>query len=192
MRNIRIEASACLWWAALLLLLPLRWLIAAVLAGSFHELCHYLSIRCVGGDVKMITLTSAGAIMDTTPLEPGQELICAFAGPLGGFVLLLFARFVPVISLFALVQSVFNLLPVYPLDGGRIVKSVLSMWLPAKDPDRLVKTISILFITGIFITALVPLRRFSPELITMILLMILLPRFFPGKRPCKTDSLALQ
>ena len=192
MRNIRIEASACLWWAALLLILPLRWLIAAVIAAVFHEFCHYLAIRAVCGDVKGMVIRHTGASMDTTPLESWQELICALAGPVGSLILILFARLIPITALCALVQSAFNLLPIFPLDGGRVLQCTVRILWPHKNADKLIRWISSLCTTMLSIFVLLMMWRFSFGFGILLPLMFLILRSFSGKRPCKTARLALQ
>ena len=37
---VRVDVSACLMGAFLLLTLPLNWLLSALAAAAFHELCH--------------------------------------------------------------------------------------------------------------------------------------------------------
>ena len=53
-RRCRLEASACLAWAAMLLVLPLKWLAAAALAALWHELCHYLALGLVGAKTSLV------------------------------------------------------------------------------------------------------------------------------------------
>lgn len=192
MRNIRIEASACIWWAVLLMILPLRWLIAAFLAGSFHELCHYLAIRAAGGEVEEIVIRNGGAAMVTTPLTPGRELLCSLAGPVFSTILVLFAGYIPLTALCALVQSAFNLLPMYPMDGGRALKSAAQILLPHIDPERICRFSGFLCVILLCVFLSVAIWRYSVGLGVLLPIMILAQRFFPGKRPCKTANLALQ
>ena len=192
MRDIRIEASACLWWAVLLLLLPLRWLIAAVTAGAFHECCHYLGIRAMGGNVESIVICHTGASMKTSPLDPRQELICSRAGPIGSLFLILFARFLPMTALCALIQCSFNLLPIYPLDGGRALKCLIALWRPNWDAAAVCSRVGKIGIL-LLIALTFPLVWLSSLRSGLLFLgTILLYRSFPGKRPCKTVDLALQ
>lgn len=53
-----------------------------------HELGHYLAIRLLGGDVKLIRLTAVGAEMVLSrPLSYGREGAAALAGPLVNLML---------------------------------------------------------------------------------------------------------
>ena len=192
MRNIRIEASACLWWAVLLLILPLRWLLSALFAGLFHELWHYLAIRLVGGEVEAVVIRPAGASMITTPLEHRQELICVLAGPAGSITLVCFARIMPVVALCALFQAVFNLLPIFPLDGGRALQCAMAIFCPRKQTDKLCRRISLLCTTCLCIGVLLISLRVSLGFGILFPVLILIQKTFPGKRPCKSARLALQ
>lgn len=123
----RISGGFLLGLALMMLVLPLPWLLSAVAAAAFHELCHYLAIRVCCGKHSELSLYAAGARMTMPPMSRSREAICALAGPLGGLCLLLFARWIPRVALCAAFQSFFNLMPVYPLDGGRALQSLLSI-----------------------------------------------------------------
>lgn len=116
--------------ALLLLVLPLRWILAAGLAAAIHELGHYLAIRLCGGKVYRIRIGVGRTVMEAEPLQPVRELICAAAGPLGSFSLLLVAKYVPAAALCGLIQGLFNLLPLFPMDGGRIVRCMIESIFP--------------------------------------------------------------
>ena len=132
-----ITAGACIGMALLLLVLPLRWLCAAAVAAAFHEFCHWMAIRfCTGRETKL-RLSAFGAAMQIPALTRGKELICALAGPLGGLLLLFLLRWVPRIAVCALLQSAYNLLPVYPLDGGRALRCGASLMLPPVWAERI-------------------------------------------------------
>ena len=117
-----LEGSVCVLWAVLLLTLPLPWVLGAILAGAFHEFCHLAALIMTGTTVHSIHIGLRGAKIETEPMDPGTELICAAAGPIGSLFLLLFLRQIPRIALCAAVQGIFNLLPWYPMDGGRILR----------------------------------------------------------------------
>lgn len=125
-----------LWllWAAMLLALPLRWLAPAAVSIGVHELCHYGAIRLCGGRVSGIRLSLRGITMDCGCLTPWQELFCALAGPAGGIALMAISREMPRLCLCAFFHSACNLLPLYPLDGGRAVGSLMELLFPRRGP----------------------------------------------------------
>lgn len=106
---------------------PLRFLIAWIIASVTHEAIHILAICVMKIDILRITLDGNGTIIETESMLPYQELICALAGPFGGMLLVLFARAIPEAAMCALIQSAFNLLPYYPLDGGRALHCLIAM-----------------------------------------------------------------
>lgn len=125
-RRLRIEWSGCLLGALCLYLLPLRWVLGAVCAGAVHEFGHLLALRLTGATVYSVSFRGFGAKIETSPLERIQELCCALAGPVGSLSLLLFCNGFPEAALCGLVQGLFNLLPVYPMDGGRVLRCLFS------------------------------------------------------------------
>jgi len=107
-----------------------------------HELMHSVVAQASGIPVKSITLFIFGGVAQITeePKEPKTELKIAFAGPLtsillGGIFWLIWftvpATFEYVIAVafwlgwINLVLGGFNLLPGFPLDGGRVLRSIL-------------------------------------------------------------------
>jgi len=110
----------------------------------FHEFCHSIIARRYGLPMKGITLFVFGGVaeMEDEPDSPRTEFLMAIAGPISSVVLatiLLLAAMVGklaewpkpvtgVLSYLWLLNYVlagFNLLPAFPLDGGRVLRSIL-------------------------------------------------------------------
>lgn len=115
-----------------LMILPLEWVAAVVMAGAFHELCHILAVLLLGGRLRSFSFHLGGARLEAWDLPWGRALTATLAGPLGGLLLLLLLHEMPRTAICALVQSGFNLLPIYPLDGGRALKLILQEIAPAR------------------------------------------------------------
>jgi len=137
-------ASGGIKWAVLLL--------GVFFFVTLHELCHSLVARSYGIEVLKITLLPIGGVasMSSMPEKPGQEFFISIAGPL--FNLLVVAVFyIPIKSFLGpevlfyrpfstatwpltlsylywinLMLAVFNLIPAFPMDGGRILRALLA------------------------------------------------------------------
>ncbi|MGB5934073.1 MAG: site-2 protease family protein [Anaerolineae bacterium] len=107
-----------------------------------HELSHSLIAKARGGEVRNITLFIFGGVasMVEEPDSPGSEFLMAFAGPLSSFVLaavfgmlrLAFgglneplAALLRYLAYANAAVGVFNLVPGFPLDGGRLLRAIL-------------------------------------------------------------------
>ena len=121
---------------------------ALVLAVSvtLHELAHALTARAFGYRTRDITLSLLGgcASMIALPRKASQEFLVALAGPLmsfalAGSVLVLDVFGIPVRNYFLrtvlgytlwmnVMLGGFNLLPGFPMDGGRIFRSALRLF----------------------------------------------------------------
>lgn len=122
MGKLRVDPWLYYIAALLVLTLPLRWLLAALTAGAFHELCHLAAVRGLGGQVLKVRLKPGGAAIDAVLPGQGRELLAVLAGPVGSLLLLGVHRWFPRLALCGMVQGLFNLLPVRPLDGGRALE----------------------------------------------------------------------
>ena len=133
-----------------------RWLGGALVSGIFflsilaHELSHAVVSNRNGLPVREITLFVFGGVSNLTrePDTPGLEFKIAIVGPLtslalGGVFAIVWAILRPVNDGFAGIAAnlalinvslgVFNMLPGFPLDGGRVFRSIV--W--ARNHNRL-------------------------------------------------------
>lgn len=128
MVRIRIDGTCFLWWAVLLMLVPLRWLAAAGGAACVHELGHLLAVHILDGRVLCLTVRQTGLVMETTCMTPGKCLAAALAGPLCGLMLAAGAGHWPLTALCALIQSIWNLLPLGKSDGRTILRCIMTLF----------------------------------------------------------------
>ena len=128
------------------------WMGAAGATGLFlsiiiHELTHSLMARHYGISIKGITLFIFGGVanIESEPPHPKAEFMIAIVGPLSSCFLsfLFFLLFnigerngwpatvngvLDYLSWMNIILAVFNLIPAFPLDGGRILRSALWKW----------------------------------------------------------------
>ncbi len=124
-----------------------------------HELGHALTARRFGIGTRDITLYPIGGVarINRMPTRPREELLVALAGPMvnvaiaalllaaGGLESLVMpsldarifrAPFVTQLLFLNVTLAVFNLLPAFPMDGGRVLRALLAMRLsPTKATD---------------------------------------------------------
>ena len=123
---------------------------------TLHELGHSYAARRYGIPVKQIVLSPIGGVaqLQRMPDKPSQELVIAIAGPavnvamalvLGALALLsgvsptnliggisgaegaTLAALLSYIFVSNLFLAIFNLIPAFPMDGGRVFRALLAM-----------------------------------------------------------------
>ena len=124
MGRVRVEGGAWIVLGLAVLLLPLRVLLGIVLAAAIHEIGHLAAMYFLGVPVLGIVLRPGGARIEAGPMEPGEEVICALAGPVAGAVTIFAWKWFPELAVAGFIQTVFNLIPIYPLDGGRVARNI--------------------------------------------------------------------
>ena len=129
--------------------LPMILMVVGVFAlVLLHELGHSLVAMRFGVKVPEITLWPLGGVawMEEIPEEPRIEGLIAIAGPAVNLVLalvavpLLYAAPVAPVAVifikFNLMLGLFNLIPAFPMDGGRVLRSLFALrydWLTATE-----------------------------------------------------------
>lgn len=143
----------------------------------FHELGHSLAAMRFGIPVKDITLLPIGGVarLERMPEKPFQELVVALAGPAVNVVLAVIL--LPVVWALAAAQStplslriitqpgllglltfllganvslvIFNMIPAFPLDGGRVFRAALGFFTNYQNATRLAVNIGRMFALGL-------------------------------------------
>jgi Zn-dependent protease len=143
-----------------------------------HELGHALAARRYGIGTRDITLLPIGGVarLERIPEDPKQELVVALAGPAVNVaiaaalygILSVVGRLGPVEELGLLggsflvklfwvnvIMILFNMLPAFPMDGGRVLRAGLAMRMPYAKATRIAASIGqgmawVLGIVGLF------------------------------------------
>jgi Zn-dependent protease len=138
------------FWAVLILVL----FVCVVL----HEFGHALTAKAFGINTPDITLLPIGGVarLERMPEEPGQELAIAAAGPMVNVIIALGAfaggarfhypptlqhGFISGLLTINVVLFLFNLLPAFPMDGGRVLRALLATRMPYARATQVAATV---------------------------------------------------
>ncbi|HHY47250.1 MAG TPA: CBS domain-containing protein [Firmicutes bacterium] len=144
-------------------------IIALFLSVTLHEFGHSLMARKFGIKVRDITLLPIGGVsqLETIPDDPKQEFLVAVAGPavslalafiffvlmrLTGFSILSpryaspaqylwGGRFLASLASANLILGLFNIIPAFPMDGGRVLRSLLAQQMNYIEATRIAAAI---------------------------------------------------
>lgn len=108
-----------------LLLIPAPWVFGWFVAALWHESCHYMALKAVQCPVYAVSFAFGRIRMETEEVAGLKMVLCALAGPLGGLLLCTLLPIAPQMAICGLIQSLYNLLPVEPLDGGKALRGIL-------------------------------------------------------------------
>lgn len=141
---------------------------------TLHELCHSLVAKHFGIQVQEITLLPIGGIasMASMPEKPSQEFFISIAGPLFN-VAVVVVLYYPMKNLLGaetlfhrpfstatwpltmaylywinLILAVFNLIPAFPMDGGRVLRSLLAEKIGYQKATKIAVNLGHLFALG--------------------------------------------
>ena len=164
-----------------------------------HEFGHALTARRFGIKTHSIVLLPIGGVasLEKMPDKPKEELLVALAGPAVNVVIaLLLYPFADMSLLFPdnaeefvmfkaeipfaltylffvnITLVVFNLIPAFPMDGGRVLRALLSFRMPAHKATKVAATIGQIIAVG-FILAGLFLPGFNPFIIIIGLFIFL-------------------
>lgn len=190
--QVDIRAGFCVFLAFLCLTLPLPWLAAAMTAAVIHEICHILAVFLSGGTIRRMIIGVHGAVIDASSLPILPQLICILAGPAGSLLLVLTGNSLPRLALCGLVQGLFNLLPLYPLDGGRALRCVIICLYAPETADAICRWTERCVMTVVIIIGLWACFFLKLGMAPVLFSLLLLSGTSSGKIPCKEGNLAVQ
>lgn len=118
-----------------------------LLACAVHELGHVAVSTAFGGKVECLSLSVVGAELRfryERMLSYGEEMAVAFSGPAANLAVGILAGLCSawLLSALSLGIGAFNLLPILPLDGGRIVHHALDTCMDHPWPDRILTVLA--------------------------------------------------
>ena len=135
-----------------------------------HEICHAICAKKLGYKIGRINLLFSGAILEAESDEFSfsDEIKIALAGPLFNlviaFIIIAFWWIYPESYNFTLDLCIinlaifaFNILPFFPLDGGRVLLAFLSKKLTRKEALTIVKLVTIVFSALLFVIFIISL-----------------------------------
>lgn len=144
-----------------------------------------MTAKILGINVKYIYIYPLGGISKFNMLLNDyiwKELLILLAGPLTqniAYIILIniFYRDREVILIYHLSILIFNLLPIYPLDGGRIVNLLFNIFIPYKKSLQLIVKISYITTLIIFIIQ----KNITINIIIMLLFLLIIIHKEEGK-----------
>lgn len=181
-----------LFFPVVLLIIPIPWICAAVCSIVIHEACHILVARLLGKRIACISINSDGAEILMDNMSCIEELIVAAAGPCSCIFALFLAQHFPRFAVCSVVHSLYNLLPLYPSDGGRMIYSFAKLLFSANTAQKLYKAIEKLFWILIFFAAAVAIIFCHIGPLPVATGAILVIRQYKRKNSCKDDKLRVQ
>ena len=189
-KRISLQSGWCIFFALMVLTLPMKLLAAWFLATASHELAHLLCLILCKVPVENISFGFTGIRITTGKMCSVTEILCALAGPVGGGLLVFAFRYWPALAIFSGIQTAFNLLPIYPLDGGRILMCVVSNFKNQRCA-KFVQTIVIYMAFILVFTMAVAAITMGFGLIPFAVAVMLLFRY-ARNIPCKHDEMIVQ
>ena len=123
--RIKVDGQWYFLYTLVLLLVPLPWVFGWLFAALLHETGHIAALKFFRIRIFEIKIGIFGVQIKTDSIGLLEEAVCALSGPMFGLSIFCFYDFAPYVAFSALIQSCYNLIPVYPMDGGRALRCLM-------------------------------------------------------------------
>lgn len=153
-----------------------------------HEMIHYIAARILGYSgfcIEILPIGAALKLKDLDEASPMEDIIISLSGPIGNFIIALISYIVykyinnSYILLFLqynMAIGIFNLFPAFPLDGGRVLRDILTTKFLYKKANEIALRISIILgyilLIIYFIALLYGISNINLALIAIFILVI--------------------
>ena len=192
MKKIKISPFSIIW-IIFLMLSNTPFIVPLIFAVLLHEIGHMLCAKLLKIKIKSFELSLFGGRIKTQK-EPSyvDELIFALGGPLAGFVGFAFTykialnnltipfcqSFLFPFSIISLCLSVFNLIPLTSLDGGRILKCSLCLLFSLDTADRILRITSFLTLLSLWLLSVYMMLKIANGVPMFIFCLIFFAKCF--------------
>lgn len=158
-----------------------------------HELCHLLAAVLLDVPVHSVSVMPFGMSLRLSPKliqTPKKEILVAISGPLSNAWMLLTALFLPGrhnlnLMIFYVTNAALlalNLLPIPPLDGGRIFRAIMIHYRGLLPAARILRALSYILIILLAVTGVVVLMFFHGNISLLMIAAFLIYHTMEEKR----------
>lgn len=173
------------------------YMLIIILSAFLHEGAHLLAMKLLGIGVKELCFSPLGIrITPKLPMNYKDEIWVAAAGP---FINILIFTLIYVLSyeytmpymlsqlaVCCFILGIGNLIPVLPLDGGRILRGILYVY-TEKYAERIILYVNIFFSTGLIAAGMYILAKTGYNISVLLIGIYLSASFaavFKGSKKC--------
>ncbi len=163
--EIKINYLLCFSFILFFMLGYIETAILSFIIVLLHELAHTIVAKILGYhiyDIEIFPFGGVARIEELIGINPKDEIIIAIAGPISNLIMacigyyayywLGIERDLMVFFVYSnIIIGVFNLIPILPLDGGRVIRAYLAYFLGFKKATKIIVRLSKLCCIAIFI-----------------------------------------